>query len=193
MFDLERWNRIVLLSKTRPVKPAAWRCSTSLGKGRRTSASRQQLGVALRTFHTGAILAMSLGAAPPHSGCGRPSSAVLAFEYGLPSPQLRPPRSRAWQSALLPASSLPFFPPIAAFVVLLLFRFPGFQFVRTVSKNPGPCTEFSAGSVEKPATFRLVWTRPMPVAGSAESLIRPSIVRLLMGATTALSEISSIC
>ncbi|MGA7967352.1 MAG: hypothetical protein WCC32_11125 [Terriglobales bacterium] len=76
----------------------------------------RQPGLALRGFATGSILTLSPGAAVLYAGRGRPSSAVLAFEYGLPSPQRRPIRSLAGQSALLPASSLLFFPPIAAFV-----------------------------------------------------------------------------
>src|SRR5208283_4039947 len=51
------------------------------------------------------------------AGCGRPSSAVLAFEYGLPGPQQRSIRSSAGQSALLPACFLRFSPPIAVSVV----------------------------------------------------------------------------
>jgi hypothetical protein len=78
----------------------------------------EQPGIALRWSQGETILTMSPGAAPPPPGCGRPSSAVLGFEYGLPSPQLRPLRSLAGRSALLPASSLLFFPPIAVFVVL---------------------------------------------------------------------------
>jgi len=65
------------------------------------------------------------------AGCGRASSAVPGFEYGLPSPQPRPLGSLAGQSALLPASSLRFFPPIAASVVPLCLKFPGFPFVKT--------------------------------------------------------------
>jgi hypothetical protein len=84
-------------------------------------ASCEQLGrIARLARHSYTVVAVkfaSPGAAEPHSGRGRPSSAVLAFEYGLPSPQPRPLRSLAGQSALLPASSLRFFPPIVVSVV----------------------------------------------------------------------------
>ena len=52
-------------------------------------------------------------------GCGRPSSAVLGFEYGLPRAKQRTIGSPAGQSALLLVSFLRFFPPTAVSVVSL--------------------------------------------------------------------------
>ncbi len=85
----------------------------------------------LHTFQSADILTVSRPVRHRRlSGCGRPSSAVPGFEYGLPSPKPRSPSSLAGQSEPPLASSLRFFPPIVVSVLPLYLKFPASRFAK---------------------------------------------------------------
>jgi len=90
---------------------------------------------ALHREYTAAILAKYSPAR--RAGSGRPSSAVLGSEYGLPRAKRRSMVRRIMGSLALPSALLrfyssPFFPPIAVSVVPPSLEFPDFPFVKAV-------------------------------------------------------------